>query len=1510
MDQKLLNALSNIGDALEELVDALNSKQEAKSATATAIQSGDFSKDLKSITDGIKSIKADTQTIIKNQQTIIAQGKERESAKTKDIETDPKKESDIKKGVGTILLIAVAVLAIGAAFKLVGNVNVLSVIGLALAITLISIAFEKVSKLGLTLKDSAITSGVLVIVSAAIMLSSHILGLVSPVSPLKMLTAIFIAGGFALLGPSIGKLIGSIKGMGVLDLIKTVIFLPLILPAISLGIALSSTFLQDVKPIGLSQFISSILVTGIFVAVSFGIKNMLGAFKGINPVAIILASLFLPTILVSVSKAIADSSGVLSNVKPISLSAFFGAILISLVFVVLSFGLKKIISAFSGVNPATAAIAAISIPILMVAMSYAIMESSDYLSDVTPISMGNFLTSIAISVVFIGLSIAASFLIRKFRGLGTATVVAASITIPILMVAMSYSILKASEFLSEVTPISFAKLLTSILISGVFIGLSFAVSFLIKKLKGIDPATAATAAVLIPTLMVTMSVAIWLSSKILSDVTPVDDAKLINAGIIGGGLAIITLAIIPGIKLLSKVKKSDILKGALGVVIIAATIMASSLIISLGKYDGDFPKTDWIKGVSISILVFGLATIGMGALITASAGLGLPALVLGALGVVIIAATIRASSHILKLGDYKTSYPSLDWAKGVSLSLAAFSTGMVVLGTIIFASFGLGLGMLAAGSKAVLMVAKTIVSASNILAEGYTDEKGVKFTPKYTGGPTKEWAEGVALALGAFSPIYTILAKNSGWFKSGISPGDFSEAIKTVSSGIVTAAESLSKDNIWVGGPKKEWAEGVGLALGAFSPVFEILSGQTWFSKSVDAEDMKKAISTISEGIVEAAVFFSENTSPFEEGNYPSKKWGEGVGGALGAFSPVFEALMGKKWYQSGKDVVGNMVLGIRTISSSIVDSAKAFGGYYYDVKENKWVKSEALSGMWDTYPKIEWVDGVKKSLIAFLDIFKYLDKGGYSSKNVNRLYGTLNSMVKSAKILWYNKKFFTVDIDPEFSVRIKKILESFNTIGDSFNRKSSTSATSALNSIIKFAKIVFKNKEFLNVGIDTSGIMNIISEGGLIKSYINILDYLSKIDQESINRGIGISESIASKMAKMAEILFGNSDIFGQSVDFSGFMSAISNPGVISEYIKLAESLNEIDDDIVKIGIPRTRYISYSLVRVAKALLSGKEAFENIPDFTSFSGAISTSGIIDMFSKLAEGLYGIDRDSFYFGMFRSRRATLSMVRIAKLLFKNKDFFGETDIYGQFYTDVISPSGIIRKYTNLIEYLANIEGDSLYGGIRRGRKIATSLVSLAKIINGGKDYFNTLIDPDYVKNVGQNMIDFNELVKKLIESEDGGLLKNLGDKILGNDPVIQIAKRMITLAEGYDKLADSLIKLSTAMRLLNISDVRMIGGLGGAKSNESVEMLNDERRAEMINVPTQNTMPTLNIGKGGAFGTSSEETTLKDDLKEIIKLLTNIDKSSIQSSEHLDDVKVILGEDNQISIVDAAKKNK
>ena len=963
MDSKLLNALNNIGDALDALVEALADKTSAKSDAGAALQTGDFGKQLESISKDIKSIKADTQEILKQQKTIISQANESEK-KSKlgildSIGSDGSMMENITKGIGVIVLIAGAVLAIGLAFKVVGNVDFISVISLGLAIVMISIAFKEISDLNMSIEQVLIASAGITLISIALMISSWFLSKITTIGLGQLITAGLISGMFALIAPSMGKMIKSFGDVGWMTLLKAVVFLPLVLPAIALGIALSSKFLGATESITFGQFISIVLIGAAFAVIAFGMKNILSAFKGIKP--------------------------------------------------------------------EDAALAVITIPLLFTAMSAAIMYSSWFLSSVMPVGIFQLLTSLAIGLIFIPLGFA------------------------------------AGAILSSANKMDIDNIWK------------------------------------IPLLMITMSVAITASSYILNEAVDIDFVRLLKIGLLGGILAGISVLMLPAIVALGKQPIQTILMGGLAIVVVATAVMASSWILSLGNYEDNYPSITWTLSVAAAMLPFGLAMSVLGGI--AMSGLGAVALLLGGVMVLAVAGTVMATSHILKMGDYST-YPGLDWAMGVSVSLGAFALGMTTLGALIFATFGIGGAMLAAGSGAVLMVAKTIVAASNILANGYTDEDGKLMRPNYVGGPTedwakgvslalgafspvygmlmknailsflgggvgpddfaeaiktvskgivtaahelnqsdelwkggptKDWAEGVSLAIGAFSPLYEILAANSGWFSSGVSVDDFDGAIQTISKGIITAAKELNQsDELWKGGPTKDWAEGVSLAIGAFAPVYEILADNSgWLSSGVSIDDFVKAIKTISRGIVSAAEFFSENTAPFEEGKYPSKEWGEGVGTALGAFSPVFDMLMEKSgFWKSGDSVINDMIKGITGISSAIVRVATMF-------------TLASKVDIFKAYPSLDWGDNVRENIELFTEISKYIEQQDVKYGNVQRVVNRISGV---ARTLFNNSDLFSVSIDPnyiknissnilDFSELAKKLVDSEDTGGSMLSR-------------------------------------------------------------------------------------------------------------------------------------------------------------------------------------------------------------------------------------------------------------------------------------------------------------------------------------------------------------------------------------------------------------------------------------------------------------------------------------------
>ena len=867
MDKKLLDCLSNLSFALEEIANALNDKEEPKSATAKAIKSGDFISEITEINVGIKSLQLDTKQILTNQETIIKMGKDKSvNANTNNEEKGNKlnffnKISDNKKGiidsVGTIILIAGAVMAIGLAFSVVGNVDFKSVISLALALPLLAIGFgiihSNLKKVGFDAKKDSVN--ILLAISTialAITTSSWILSMITQLSFTKFATAVGIGLMFAAIAPSILTFIGVSKDMSMGQFAKSIIFLPMILPAIAMSITASSWILSGVTPIGITQFLTAIAISGIFVVLSYGITKMLGAFKEIGMKEVVAAVVFLPMILPAIAMSITASSWILSGVTPIGFTQFLTSILIAGVFVAISYGMKNLIGAFKDMKISDAIIASTLMPVVLVALSYSIALSSHAFSMVQPISFTQGLTTIFIAGIFVLLSYGLEKIIDPISKAKWSDVA----KLPAFYLLISTAIMASSYILSAVKPISFAQGITTIFIAGIFTVLSLGIGKIIRPISKLNWTDVAK----LPAFFLLISTAIMASSYILSATKIISISDMAHITLFGIGLSVITIVMGGTLFALQKMKLgiADIAKGSLSIVLIATTVMVSSHILALGNYK-KFPSLDWSIGVAASILTFGLAAIGLGAIITASGGLGAGALAIGALAVLGVATTIVASSHILALGNYKNG-PSLDWSKSVSLSLLAFGGGMVLLGTLITASFGVGALALAAGSGAVLMVSQTIVDSASILSKG-----------KFVGGPTKAWAEGTSIALGAFAPVYKMLANNNIlkiFGLGGVGPDDYVKAIKTVSLGIVTAASyfaSPEANATYKNAPPKAWAEGIGAAIGAFAPIFSQLSKDSgWFiSGKKVVGNMKNAVISVSEAIVGAAKNFWLNQKYF-----------------------------------------------------------------------------------------------------------------------------------------------------------------------------------------------------------------------------------------------------------------------------------------------------------------------------------------------------------------------------------------------------------------------------------------------------------------------------------------------------------------------------------------------------------------------------------------------------------------------------------------------------------------------
>lgn len=822
MDKKLLDGLDNLSEALAMIVEALERKNEkSNSATTNALVSGDFTTQIKEINISIKSIKEDTKKILENQQTILemSKKKDKKSSLIEDVGGDEKVEGNLKKGVTTILLIAAGVLAIGLAFKLVGNIDFLSVVGLSLAIVLVSIAFEKIAKMDIPIKTAIDTSLVMTIMAFGITMSSFVLSFITPISFGQAASAILIAGMFSVISFGISKLIRALGKSGMTELGKSILFLPLILPAIALAIAVSSWVLKMITPISFPQAITGILIAGMFTVISYGISKLVGAFKDMKEGEIMAAVIGLPLLLPAMALAIAVSSWFLKMIVPISFGQAITAILISAVYVVLSYGMEKITKTISKMDWKDIP----KIPVFFTLMALAISASaaifSTYSKEINEITFTMLLKVLIIGAAMGIVMVIVGVAMRMIGKLSTEDVIKVPIMFTLLALSVALSAAIFYNFREEIDGITFTSMF-KILVFSVCLAISVAV--------------------------------------------------------LAAGMAIVN----------ALGDTTSYLKGGIAILIIAATIMVASQILSLGDYT-KYPDWKWSLGVGLSLIAFGTAAVVLGTI--AMSGIGALAILAGGAAILVVAATIVATSYILGKGKYD-KYPNLDWSLGVGLSMTGFGMAMGLLGTFILGSLGLGMVALMAGKEAVLMIAETIVESSFILQKG-----------KYSGGPTKDWSEGIALALGAFAPVYKMLSSGGIMkvlFGSGPTPTQFSEGILTVSRGIVDAANYFAGTKVaFSGGPSKKWAEGVGTAIAAFAPVYTALSSGGFFSNRVSPDDMKEGILTISDGIIAAARRFSSVKSDIWN-SYPKKEWITSIKSLVGSFLSIVKSLKDTDWIE------------------------------------------------------------------------------------------------------------------------------------------------------------------------------------------------------------------------------------------------------------------------------------------------------------------------------------------------------------------------------------------------------------------------------------------------------------------------------------------------------------------------------------------------------------------------------------------------------------------------------------
>ena len=813
---------------------------------------------------------------------------------------------------------------------------------------------------------------------------------------------------------------------------------------------------------------------------------------------------------------------------------------------------------------------------VMLIMAAAITASSYLLNMVDPIGLMQFITIIGVGVT---LSASIALILWGLRDTELDDKAIGNLMLlPVLMPIVAGAIVASSYILSAVAPMSFDTFVNVILASIAMAPAAMIVILLAKMLKGgsfegdslneydksgklskvlksgksggeIKPADIMKTVAVLPLIAVGIVASSWILQATATIKNPMD---VILTGVVIG---VVTLAMIPTIIFLtkSKLKTKQVIDGSLAIVIISAAMMASSWLISLGSYSNS-PDPEWALGVGLSLVFFGGAVIALG--LVMMTGIGFPVLALGALATLVVAGTVALASHILASGSYG-NYPTPDWSLGVGISLLSFGVPMVMLGAFVFFSFGLGLGMLAAGGAAMLVVAQTIASASHILASG-----------SYGKYPTEEWATGVAIAIGAYvNAMETVLGMGS-WSLFGgfsIDTDDFTNFISVVSEALVTSANLFNSgggvfDDSKV--PSKKWAEGVGMSLVAFSSTIAALDDVDDDLWEDGADKFKKVVKGMSTALVVAAEEFNKIPAGtvFNDAHVPSKKWADGVGGSLASFSTALAAMdeftdaesesqledaivgIAKALIQAGKqfdtpglfklenapskkwaDGVGGAMMAFAkalTAMDEFLDAEsesemmEAIEGI---AKAIRWASFQIDKGKYDIFPNEPWVTGVSKALIGFSEGIATMRDNGVSPSYMAMVLPDLGYAIN--------------EMSEEMSDMSMSSPDKLHKLGDAlknFVLAVPDNMTKISFSIVMLSRSLSMLSESLN-DLESKSVSNFSKLSGSLLT-------ISVIDHESLSHTLSVINKKGEELKAIADE--GNSSIFSDMIEFMG------NPG------------------------------------------------------------------------------------------------------------------------------------------------------------------------------------------------------------------------------------------------------------------------------------------------------------------------------------------------------------------------------
>ncbi len=526
------------------------------------------------------------------------------------------------------------------------------------------------------------------------------------------------------------------------------------------------------------------------------------------------------------------------------------------------------------------------------------------------------------------------------------------------MIIMSAGLAVSGAVLTMMPELGFKQMISVI---GVAIGMSIAMigmgmvsdNLNAKEIKNLF---------IIAATMPAVALGLLLSAEILTGLPQLPFMKTVEttAGVVVS-VGIAALAI----TLLSKIGLTPVMaiEGSIAMIAVAGGLLATSLILAQGDYS-TYPTLEWGLNAGAALLGGGLLALGMGSF--------LGQIIPGVIGMIAVAGGILASSLILAEGEYG-KYPNLDWAEGVGLSMGAFGLGAVALGAIIMT--GVGAIAIGLGIAGMMSLAAAIVEVSHILKGG---DWGVY--------PSLDWAQGVGTSITLFTNAITQIAPG---------PLDmlFGDSMESRIASIVKIGEALKlvsfavKGGDYTGGPKKEWSEGIGLALFHFTSALNQIE-PSFLDKWVLGETTDSRIASmvgLAGSLHQIGVAVGSDNSVYQGG--PDARWASGVGGSLLAFAQTI-----KSFDDAGIDLdeIPDAMNAIKLLAPLM-----------------PLIAVEVAKGDYSKFPDVKWSEGIGKFFTVFSDL-DIVDDPVDAASGITLLAGAYLTLSKSLNVLSTSMKGLT----------------------------------------------------------------------------------------------------------------------------------------------------------------------------------------------------------------------------------------------------------------------------------------------------------------------------------------------------------------------------------------------------------------------------------------------------------------------------------------------------------------------